>query len=211
MVFAGVLAILLAPVTTQVVMPDLKIIVPDKFDGWKLDSSDNSLIVNPDLKGDIGKIYNQVLTRIYISKQGERVMLSIAYGRDQSMDLNIHRPEICYVTSGFDISKMTKTFVDTTIGKIPVMRLVASKGTRNEPVTYWIRVGNSLTRGWVEQKLVSFGYGLTGKIPDGLLFRISNISNDAQDSYRIQNKFMVALFNAVRSEDRYWLVGQLHK
>ena len=136
-------------------------------------------------------------------------MLTIAYGQDQSTDLHVHRPEICYATSGFDVGEISKTFVNTTIGRIPVMHLVAKQGIRNEPITYWIRVGDSLTRGWFEQKLTAIGYGLTGKVTDGLLFRVSTISNNEQDSYRIQQAFLAAILQAVRSEDRHWLVGQL--
>lgn len=188
---------------------NLDTMIPREFDRWKIDPSSAALVVNPDDQGLLNKIYNQTLSRTYINEQGERVMLSIAYGSDQSTDLHVHRPEICYASSGFDIGIMTKTFVDTTIGRIPVMHLVARQGTRKEPITYWIRIGDSLTRGWLEQKLTAISYGLTGKVPDGLLFRVSTISNDAQDSYRIQQMFLAALLQAVRSEDRHWLVGQL--
>jgi EpsI family protein len=124
--------------------------------------------------------------------------------------MHAHRPEICYAASGFEIGKMTKTFVDTTIGRIPVMRLVAKQDARNEPITYWIRIGDSLTLGWFEQKLTVIDYGLAGKVPDGVLVRVSAISNDEQDSYRVQQAFLVALLKAVRSEDRFWLVGHLN-
>jgi len=188
---------------------NLESIIPGKFDGWKIEPATTASIVNPDDKGLIVKIYDQTLSRTYVNDEGERIMLSIAYGRNQSTDLQVHRPEICYAAGGFDVGKMTKTFVDTTIGRIPVMHLVAKQGIRNEPITYWIRVGDSLTRGWFEQKLTAIGYGLTGKVPDGLLFRVSSISNDEQDSYRIQKKFLESLLQAVRSEDRFLLVGRL--
>ena len=188
---------------------NLETIIPREFDRWKIDSSTAALMVNPDDKGLLNKLYSQTLARTYVNNAGEHVMLSIAYGRDQSSDLQVHRPEICYATGGFDISSMSKTFLDTTIGRIPVMQLVAKQGNRNEPITYWIRVGDSLTRGWFEQKLTAITYGLTGKAPDGLLFRISTISADEQDSYRIQQAFLTSLLQAVRSEDRHWLVGQL--
>ena len=165
-------------------------------------------MVSADVTAFIDKIYSQELNRTYINKKGERVMLAIAYGRDQSKDLQVHRPEICYATSGFNIGEMTKTYVDTTIGQIPVMRLVAQQGRRTEPITYWIRVGDSLTRGWLEQKMASFSYGITGRIPDGLLFRVSTISNDEQDSYRIQQTFLQDMLQSMRSEDRYWLIGK---
>jgi EpsI family protein len=214
------LLMLSSGVLTMVMTPSVKIanlqnqinleaMIPGEFNDWKIDLSVAPLMVNPDVTGQISKIYTQTLSRTYINNQGERVMLSIAYGRDQSTDLQVHRPEVCYLASGFDIGKMTKTFVDTTIGRIPVMRLVAKQGARNEPITYWIRMGDSLTRGWFEQKAAAFSYGLTGKVPDGLLFRVSTISNDEQDSYRIQQTFLTAMLQAVRSEDRYWLVGRL--
>jgi EpsI family protein len=188
---------------------DLETIIPGEFNGWKIDLSVVPFLVNPDEERFVNKIYTQTLYRTYINKIGERIMLSIAYGSDQTKDLQVHRPEICYRAQGFDIGKMAKTFVDTTLGQIPVMRMVAKQGMRNEPITYWIRVGDSLTRGWFEQKLAAFSYGITGKVPDGLLFRVSTISNNEQDSFRIQQAFLTALLQAVRSEDRHWLVGQI--
>jgi EpsI family protein len=212
MVSSGVLTKVMTPsvqIEGQQDKFNLEAMIPREFDRWKIDLSTVTLMVNPDAQGLLNKIYNQTLSRTYINDQGERVMLSIAYGRDQSTDMHVHRPEICYAADGFDIGGMTKSFVDTIIGRIPVMQLVATQGARNEPITYWIRVGDSLTRGWVEQKLTAIGYSLTGKVPDGLLFRVSTISNDENDSYRIQQTFLAALLLAVRSEDRHWLVGRL--
>ena len=212
MVSSSVFTMVMTPsveMTNQQDQINLEAMIPADFSGWKIDVSNASLMVNPDEKGTINKIYSQTLARTYINNQGERVMLSIAYGRDQRTDLQIHRPEVCYMTGGFDIGKMTKTFVDTNLGQIPVMRLVAKLGARTEPITYWIRMGDSLTRGWFEQKAAALRYGLTGKVPDGLLFRVSTISKDEQDSYRVQQIFLTALLQAVRSEDRHWLVGQL--
>lgn len=188
---------------------DLEAMIPGSFGDWEIDSSAETLMVNPEVNETINKLYSETLSRTYTNTQGERVMLSIAYGRDQKKDLQVHRPEICYRSNGFSISELTKTFVDTTIGRVPVMRLVAKQGARNEPITYWIRVGDSLTRGWFEQKVALISYGLTGEVPDGLLFRVSTISSDEQESYRVQQIFLTALLQAVKSEDRHWLVGQL--
>jgi hypothetical protein len=70
-------------------------------------------------------------------------------------------------------------------------------------------VGDSLTRGWVEQKVAAIGYGVSRIIPDGLLFRVSTISNDEQHSYEVQQAFVAAMMQTIKSEDRHWLVGQL--
>src|SRR5450759_1808926 len=205
MVSSGALTMVMTPsveIAKQQNQINLEAMIPGEFNGWQIDLSVVTPMVNPDVQGLLNKIYNQTLSRTYINNQGDRVMLSIAYGRDQRTDLQVHRPEVCYLANGFDIGKMTKTIVDTTIGRIPVMHLVAKQGARNEPITYWIRVGDSLTRGWFEQKAAALSYGLTGKVPDGLLFRVSTISNDEQDSYRVQQTFVTTLLQAVRSEDR---------
>jgi len=212
MLSSSILTKIITPVaifTDQQPVINLESMIPMEFGGWKVDSTSASPIVNPAVGGGLEKIYSQTLTRSYINGAGERIMLSIAYGAAQKTDLHAHRPEICYTASGFDIGNMTKTFVDTTIGRIPVMQLVAKQDARNEPITYWIRVGDSLTRGWFEQKMTAIGYGLAGKIPDGLLFRVSTISNNVKDSYRIQQEFLSSLLKSMRSEDRFWLVGQL--
>ncbi len=211
MVLASVLAMLATPTLTSSDKEskfNLEAIIPKEFDGWKVDASQVEPLVSPDVTGEIDTIYNQTLSRTYINSQGERVMLAIAYGRDQRVDSQVHRPEICYAASGFDIRKMSKIFLDTTFGQIPAMRLVAKQGNRNEPITYWIKIGNSLTRGWFEEKWATFRYELTGEVPDGLLFRVSTISNDEQASYRIQQAFLMDLLKSMRSGDRQWLVGE---
>lgn len=212
MVLAAAFAWLMTPtaeIAAQQNRINLEAMIPAEFDGWRIEPDMAARIVNPDDKGLEAEIYDQTLSRTYINAKGERVMLSIAYGGKQSTDLHVHRPEVCYAAGGYSISKISKTFVDTPIGRIPVMRLVAKQGARNEPITYWVRVGDSLTRGWIEQKIAAIGYGLTRKVPDGLLFRVSTISNSEQDSYRVQQEFLVALMKVVSSKDRYWLVGQL--
>lgn len=212
MVLSGVLTKLMTPNISSGLKVDINLetLIPTEFEDWKLDSSIASPIVTPGVKDLLEKTYSQTLSRTYVNKKGERIMLSIAYGGAEKTDLNNHRPEICYAAGGFDISKMTKTFVDTTVGRIPVMHLVAKQGTRNEPITYWTRIGDSLTRGWIEEKLSTLGYKLGGKAPDGLLVRVSSISNDEQDSYRLQQVFLVALLKAVRSEERHWLIGRMN-
>ncbi|OIQ99969.1 hypothetical protein GALL_179850 [mine drainage metagenome] len=209
MTLSSALAWFMTPSTQEQEKINLETLIPGKFGNWKIEPATLALIVDPYTQKTIEKIYSQTLSRTYINNKGERVMLSIAYGRNQITDLHVHRPEQCYLASGFDISEVTKTFIDTSIGRIPVMRLVAKQGIRNEPITYWIRIGNSITRGWIEQKIAAIAYGMTREVPDGLLFRISTISNDEQDSYRIQNAFLLDLLQAVRGDDRFWLVGKL--
>ena len=102
-------------------------------------------------------------------------MLSLAYGGDQSHDTQIHKPEVCYPAQGFRLLSSKKDTVQL-LGSVPVMRIITELGPRHEPVTYWIRVGDKVVRGAIEQNLTPTSIAMGGHIPDGLLFRVSEIS-----------------------------------
>jgi len=212
MLAAAGLAIAMTPtskVADQGPNIDLETMIPKQFGEWKIDETVVPLLADPKQTALLNKIYNQTLSRTYVNAAGQRVMLSIAYGGDQSRAMQVHKPEVCYASQGFQIGQMTKALVDTANGQIPVMHLVAKQGTRNEPITYWIRTGDTVTRGWFEQNLARLTYGLTGKVPDGLLVRVSNISNDEPEAYRIQQAFLSAMLQGVSKEDRVRLIGKL--
>jgi EpsI family protein len=212
MVAAAGFAIAMTPshhITDEGQKLDLETMIPKQFADWTFDSSIIPIAPDPQRQAEINKIYSQTLSRTYFNGSRQSVMLSIAYGGDQSKALQAHKPEVCYESQGFQIGQMTKAIVDTTIGQIPVMHLVAKQGSRNEPITYWIRVGDSITRGWFEQNLARLSYGLTGSVADGILVRVSTISNDEPDSYRIQQTFLTAMLQGVKREDRFRLVGKL--
>jgi len=186
---------------------DLQAIIPKTFGGWKIDETITPLIANPEQQAMINKIYNQTLIRTYVNSSGDRVMLSIAYGGDQSDAMAVHKPEICYPAQGFQILKNATDTFSTGEGNIPVKRLVAVQGQRIEPITYWTTVGDVVAvSGW-KWKLDQMKYGLTGKIPDGLLFRISSIQADDTAAYRIQDAFARDLLKAMSPSGRRRIIG----
>jgi EpsI family protein len=87
--------------------------------------------------------------------------------------------------------------------------MLAIQEARIEPITYWITVGDTAVRGGWEQRLAEVKYGLTGKVPDGILVRVSNISTDAPDSYRLHDSFVNDMLKAMKHGDQLRLVGQL--
>lgn len=95
----------------------------------------------------------------------------------------------------------------THAGILPVKRLEASLGTRNEPITYWIRIGDHLVRGALEQKLTTIREGFAGRVADGILFRVSSIDPVANQAFALQNRFVDDLLSAVNPEARRLLVG----
>ncbi|MCA1977678.1 MAG: EpsI family protein [Thiobacillus sp.] len=187
---------------------DLETLIPKEFADWKIDATIAPLIANPEQEALINKIYNQTLTRTYVNAKGERVMLSIAYGGDQSDNMAVHKPEICYPAQGFQILKSPaiSTF-RTGEGDIPVKRLVAGQGPRIEPITYWTTVGDAVEVSGLKWKLKQLKYGLTGQIPDGLLFRVSSIQADDAAAYRIQDEFTRAMLKAMNPQQRERIIG----
>lgn len=210
MLAAAGLALALAPrvkVADQGPQISLETMVPGHFGDWRLDQTIAPLIVSPDVKALLDRIYNQTLTRTYVSSRGERLMLSIAYGSDQSYSTQIHRPEMCYPAQGFQIERMSKDFIAFSGAQLPVMKLVATQGHRVEPITYWVMIGNSPVRGNLEQGLARLKYGLTGKIPYGIVIRVSTLSANESKSYRIQERFVRDMLDAVPMEYRKVLAG----
>jgi len=58
-----------------------------------------------------------------------------------------------------------------------------------------------------DKRLAEIRLGLTGKIPDGLLFRISSIDNDAPRAFKMQQQFVADLMAAVPGQARKQLSG----
>ncbi len=188
---------------------DLETMIPKQFHDWRQVEQFDRLMVSPDVRANLDRIYSQTFSRTYVNRAGEQVMLSIAYGGDQSSSLQAHRPNVCYTAQGFQVSQMEKDFVRTVAGQVPVMHMVASQVQRIEPITYWITVGNTVVRGAWEQKLAKVKYGLTGKVPDGILVRVSNISSDVPSSYHLHENFINDMLKAMTKGDQMRLVGRL--
>lgn len=183
--------------------------VPTAFAGWHEDNQQAATVVNPDLQQIIDTIYTDTLARVYLGPRGERVMLSLAYGQNQNRDLQVHKPEVCYVAQGFRLLASEKVDVATTMGRIPAMRIVAQMGPRTEPITYWIRVGDRVIRGWLEQNIARVELGLHGLVPDGLLVRVSTVDDDRAEAFAQQQAFLSDMLAAIAPEHRSMFIGRV--
>jgi EpsI family protein len=183
-------------------------IVPSAFGDWHLDTTMAPLQVDPRIQAKLDKLYNQTLSRTYVNPRGQRLMLSIAYGGDQSDYMAVHKPEACYAAQGFDVTKAAAGTIATPYGAVPVKRLLAVRGSRTEPITYWVTVGDRAIRpDGLTPKLQQLRYGLTGKVPDGMLVRVSSIAADEEEQYLLQSQFIEALLAAIAAPDRTRFVG----
>jgi len=155
--------------------------------------------------------YDDVLMRTYRRGDGARVMAAFAYGRRQTQELKIHRPELCYYAQGFDVSPLGERAV-----RLDGARSVESRAllTRNrariEVVTYWVRVGEGLASGPWDIRWRIFRDGLGGRVPDGLLVRASSLAESADGAERelvVQHEFLADLYRDTPGATREFLAG----
>jgi EpsI family protein len=185
---------------------DLETMIPKQFGDWRLDETIVPL-VSPDLQAALNKVYNQTLTRTYLNSRGDRIMLSIAYGADQSDNVSIHLPEGCYRGQGFTVGSKTESVMQTLFGQIPVAQLVASKNARNEPITYWVVVGGEVARDGWEMKKAKLKFAMKGAVADGILIRVSSITPDTKSGYEMQREFSESMIKALTPEQRARIIG----
>lgn len=212
-VMAGACALAVA-ITPRVFLADLysreKLadIVPAKFSDWSIDNSILPVPPSPDLQKVLDATYDETVALTYKNSAGDRVMLSLAYGRNQHKGMITHRPEICYPAQGFKLTgSVADGVVDINGRPLPVKRLVAAMGPRNEPITYWVMVGDEVTQFGYPHRWVAIKYGLKGEIPDGVLVRVSSISADESKAFALQDNFIQELLAGIPAAKRSRLLG----
>jgi EpsI family protein len=187
---------------------DLEQVVPERFGDWRLLRAGGVVLPDPSVLANMQRIYTQTLSRAYVNSRGTVVMLSIAYGDDQRASLAVHYPEVCYPAQGFQVRSNRLDTISTQHGALPVRRLETELSRqRYEPVTYWITIGDRISLGGFERRLIELEYGLQRIIPDGLLFRVSSINRDSAQAFRDQDAFTRDLLATLPAVSREWLAG----
>jgi len=190
---AAGLSIALAPsrhsADARPVVP-LEQLFPGRVGAWRVEPASAAFVRAPTENGKVYGIYNEVLERAYVNGAGERIMLSVAYGREQSAALQLHRPEVCYTSDGFQVSKLHEEVLDLNPGHLPVTRLHASMLGRSEPITYWALLGDTVVADGSAFWKRRWTSSLRGEILDGMLVRVSSIDADPSAAYRLQTEFV---------------------
>lgn len=171
--------------------------IPSAFGEWAELRSTSANIVDAGSQQTIDRIYDQTLSRVYVNRANYVVMLSIAYGRDQSDGFGLHQPEICYPAQGFSLLGSRLENIQIGDQLLPAKRLNTALGNRIEPLTYWTVIGENNYRGGLQKKTHQIMYGVSGKIADGMLIRISSIDSQTEAAYAIQSAFAQDLIKAL--------------
>ena len=211
MLSSGGAAHLLTPtvkVADQRARVDLERMVPRSFGDWRVDpNAGANVLPSPDTQANLDKIYDQILSRTYINSRGEGMMLTITYGSAQTQELKAHRQEVCYAAQGFDIQGLEHPLLPVAGRQVPVTRMLAAKGERKEPVTYWFTMGDQVVLSRTERLMVQLKYAFSGVIPDGMLVRVSSLTADPQQGYAAQRAFLDQMVSGLDKDATDKLLG----
>ncbi|MES2091913.1 MAG: exosortase C-terminal domain/associated protein EpsI [Pseudomonadota bacterium] len=188
--------------------PHYDLLIPAQFGDWQALPNSGKVLVNPVQEENLMRLYSETFARTYVHQpSGRTIMLSIAYGRDQANDTQLHTPEACYPSQGFRIEQRTEHTVATPFGNIESVQLMTTLGSkRTEPLTYFIRVGDEIARGSRDRNLARVKMAIQGFRVDGMLFRVSEITQ-RPDPYPLQDQFIQDLLNALNPEGRRRIIG----
>ncbi len=77
---------------------------------------------------------------------------------------------------------------------------------RTEQLIYWTRIAREFPESWLDQRLTVIRSNLAGRIPDGVLVRISTISTDGPRAVAAMTAFARTLVGASEARGRALLI-----
>lgn len=181
--------------------------LPDKIGEWRVDPSVVPVAVDPATVQTLVQTYSETVSKTYVNPRGRRIMLSVAYGRDQRGGGRAHYPEVCYPAQGFQVGRTTSGNLSLADTDLHFNRLVATHAARVEPITYWMMVGEKPVLNSLQHKAAILSYGLDGAIADGLLFRVSSVNPDADTANSEHGDFIRALYDNLKPRARLRFFG----
>lgn len=181
--------------------------VPRALPGWQVAGTGG--VVSPPPKGSLAdRLYSQTAQRVFVNGAGEVVMLLIAYGDSQSDQLSLHRPESCYPAVGFQIGNIREAALRLPpSSEVPVRALSARLDQRVEQILYWTRVGEHLPNSPAEQRRVRIENALAGVVTDGVLVRVSTLSDEVSKGTTVNEAFARTFLQASNPMLRRALLG----
>lgn len=150
--------------------------IPERIGAYRVQSTEGLILPPEDELSK--KLYDKVLTRIYVAPGLPPIMALFAYGSTQNLTLQLHRPDECYPMQGFALTPLAPTPIRMAGRTIPANFTTASRPERTEQVLFWSRVGDQFPPNRTQETLVVAKDNLRGWMPDGLLVRLSVIDDD---------------------------------
>lgn len=174
--------------------------IPEQIGGWKSRKSADLVLPAEDEAQDA--LYQNLETRIYEGAGLPDIMFLLGFSSVQQNNIQVHRPEVCYPASGFPIVSAKSIEVTYKQTLISAREVVAKRGELSERIIYWVRVGEDFPTGWLDQRLSMARSNLLGKVPDGLLLRVSAIEAPGNDSSSVLRDFITAFLGEIPASYR---------
>lgn len=196
--------------------PDLNKSVPAVIGPWReLPNPMQQVALNTGGEATIDQPYDQTVMRSYVDGKGHLIHLALAWGRKQRQEIKIHKPEFCYRAQGYSVSHIQRVKLPIhspkTGEEVTAVRLnTQDRNGMTEVVSYWIRIGEVYSPGGLDTRIHILKQGLLGKIPDGILVRVSQrIDREADPAaaYQLQENFLSQLLAAVPASTRTLLLN----
>lgn len=186
---------------------DLDTLVPREFGDWRVDAASEAFVRPAAQQGKLYKVYDQVLERTFINSRGQRIMVSAAFGREQSASMQLHRPEVCYPGGGFQVEGIERVQLSLAGQAVAATRLHAFLPGRSEPITYWTLLGDVVVADSTAFRLRQLSFGMRRQVLDGLLMRVSSIDSQPARAYALQSRFANEMVRAMRPAERVKVIG----
>lgn len=179
--------------------------VPGRFGEWEMLASSGVVLPPPDELSD--RLYDNLVTRIYLGLSDVPVMVLLAYNNRQDGVLQVHRPEVCYPVGGYAITRSRPVSAVGVGDELPANFFTATGRGRIEQVMYFTRLGDAYPRTWAEQRVAVIQENLAGRIPDGIMLRVSTLGPDPTEALELLQAFVAKFLQAVSPPLRELLVG----
>ncbi|NTZ43945.1 EpsI family protein [Altererythrobacter sp. SALINAS58] len=185
---ASAVAIARQPTSVVPAVPEkaFEKLVPKQFGSWRVVGSSGVVLPPPDALSD--RLYDNLVTRVYESPEAS-VMLLLAYNNLQDGVVQVHRPEVCYPVGGFELSSTVNVPLVLPGAQIPASFFTAEGPDRVEQVLYFTRLGTAYPRSWGEQRWAVAKANLDGRIPDGVMMRVSLLGRDPAAALETLSQF----------------------
>jgi len=156
---------------------ELSAVIPKQVGSYRFATSSGLILPPGDELSE--RLYDEVVTRVYLAAGKLPIMALFAYGSVQNLSLELHRPDECYPQQGFAITTPTVLPLTTGGHDIPASMLTARRHDGYvEQVIFWSRIGTQFPPDRTAQSLLVVRENFAGRMPDGLLVRLSVATQD---------------------------------
>ena len=180
--------------------------VPASLGEWNTVSRSGVVLPPPDTLRD--RLYDNLVTRVYVAADQPPVMLLLAYNNAQDGVLQVHRPEVCYPVGGFELSETRPFDIPSANRIVPANMFTATGPDRVEQVAYFTRLGDSFPRSWAEQRMAVIRANLAGDIPDGMMMRVSALRIDQSEARQLLADFSRQFIESANPKLQRLLLGR---